>query len=57
MGVLSEGYGDRAEQTVGEAFAPAWQAFTDMLGLVDWTSPWTWLVIVFGLALLAAANR
>jgi hypothetical protein len=57
MGVLSEGYGDRAEQTVGEMFGWAWTVFTDMLALVNWTSPWTWLVIVAGFGLLAAANR
>lgn len=57
MGVLSQGYGGRAEQTVGEMFGWAWTVFTDMLALVNWTSPWTWLVIVAGFGLLAAANR
>jgi hypothetical protein len=38
-------------------FGPMWTVFTDMLRLVDWASPWTWLVIVASFGLLAAANR
>lgn len=42
---------------MGEAFAPLWEAFTDTLGVVDWTSPWTWFVIVAALMLFGAAQR
>lgn len=45
------------DETLTESWEGIWSAFVDTLAIIDWFNPWTWLVIVAGVAVLTAANR